>query len=260
MDSIVDLCELIVDCRKVDFMAKKRRVSKFFLMSVILVGSVVALLFSPLFRINQIDIIGNNVLSNREIMEASRLLVGGGMFTFRARPAAARVVELPFAGVVTVSRHLPDRVVITVEERVPVANILLGMTTYLMVDADGMVLEANRTPAEGLPQVTGLEFTNFAVGQPLRTEQNIIFSDILLLSRIFNDYGFLPDSVDFTNPRAISIMYEDFTISFGSMEDAAKKVRNLVSIINELALLNLNTGFVDVRDINDNPRFRLTRN
>jgi hypothetical protein len=78
------------------------------------------------------------------------------------------------------------------------------------------------------------------------------------LADIFAVYDFFPDVVDFSNPRDIVMHQANFEIAFGSMEDAQTKVRYLKGIESSPPH-GMDRGFIDIRDVNGNPRFRLSR-
>jgi len=241
--------------------ARKKNPFKIIIVLAILIFVVMGLLLSPLFRITQIDILGNDMVSNSEILRESELFLGSNMFIFSASSAAQNIAALPYIGSVTITRHLPDRVVIAVQEREPAANIRLGASTYILIDTTGVVLDAGHSPSFGLPRVVGLDFNSFSIGQALQVEQEGAFDDLLALSRIFAEFDFIPDVIDFSGPRNVVLLYRNFTIDFGSVHDARHKLSFLIESINKLvAEKGLTTGFIDARDPSSGQIiFRLTR-
>ena len=243
-------------------MTKKKIKNPF---KMILIFTVILLLFlgillSPLFRIAQIDIFGNNLVTSQEILNEAQFSLGASMFTLGAGSAASRVVSLAYVKNVSISRHFPNRVSITISERVPAANIRLGTTTYILVDTQGVVLETGQAPFQGMPGVSGLTFTNFTVGQPLQVEQQSAFSDLLVLSLYFARYNFVPDSIDLSDPRAITFDFGGFLVEFGNMIEADGKIAYLAEIIVYLTEeFGLFTGVLDARDFAEDGRinFRL---
>ncbi|MDR2166721.1 MAG: FtsQ-type POTRA domain-containing protein [Clostridiales bacterium] len=240
-------------------MKKKRLSFRFFVILAVLAFALVGVMISPLFRVAEIEIYGNAVLTEAEILAAFELETGVNIFAFSTTRAAERVNALPYSRFVTVSRQLPDKITITMQEREPAANIRLG-AAYLLIDNAGMVLSTGQSPIRGLPIVTGINFANFAIGQYLQVEQNAVFGNILYLSRYFALYELNPDIVDFTNPRDIIMRAGNVEIDFGNMEDAPRKVRYLRAILDDLPEMGFDMGFIDIKDISNNqPRFRLTR-
>ena len=241
-----------------DAQKPKRRISfRFVLVLGVLAFILVILLLSPIFHIRQIDIIGNYIITDREILDISELSVGMNIFTFNGRRIAGQIDSLPYSAGVSILRELPDRVIIQINERSPVANIRLGNTsTYLLIDGTGMVLAAGQNYTRGLPRMTGLGFGGFSVGEFLQVDNPGVFNDILLISDFFALYDFIPDLVNFSNPRDIVIYYGNFEIAFGNMEDAGRKTRYISAFLQQT---DFDRGFLDMRDLANNPRFRLSR-
>jgi len=238
-------------------MPKKRLSFKFVAILAFLVFLMVGVLLSPIFRITQIDIIGNNAISREDILAASQLAIGDNIFAFGASGAVGRIIDSsPYIRAAAIGRDLPGNITIQVQERVATANIRLASgNTYLLIDDTGMVLASSPQAVHHLPRITGLHFTSFSIGQYLQLDNTAVFNDILLLSRIFTIYDFFPDMVDFSNPRDIVMFKGPFDIAFGNMEDAQRKVRYLESIVRQSPL---DVGFIDVSDPNS-PRQRLSR-
>ena len=242
---------------------QKRRISfRFIVFLAVLCFVATGILLSPIFKIKQVDVYGNFVLTTAEIKEAAQIEAGMNIFSFGSYSALRRVVALPYAHTVSIERQLPDRIIIRVIERQAVANVATGegIPTYLLIDGEGMVLKTGQAAVPHLPKVTGLGFSGFSVGQFLVLDNEgaaRIFEDILYLTDIFAVYDFSPDIVDFGSPRDIVIYYENFDIAFGSMEDAQQKVRYLKGIM-ETPPHGMDRGFIDIRDVNS-PRFRLSR-
>ena len=236
---------------------KKRRFGIFFVFTIVSFVAV-AVLLSPLFEIRQIEIIGNNTISANDILGQAQLETGQNMLAFNASTVRAQINQLPFVQRVDVVREFPDKVIITVAERVPVANVRVAHSAvYLLIDNAGMVLESSSGPMPALPVAIGIDFASFAVGEYLDVEDDVIFRDMLRLYRLFTRYDFLPDIVDMSNPADIVFHTEMLIIFFGSMSDMDRKIQYL-SAIKEVFRPEAR-GFIEIRDINERPRFGLIR-
>ena len=213
-------------------------------------------MFSPLFRISQIEILGNINISREDILEASALTTGSNIFAFNARHAVSNITSLPYVYAASIERDLPDNIIIRIHEREAVANIrILDTSTYLLIDKVGVILEANQRPIGSLPTIIGLDVDAFSLGEALQTDNPATFDNILELSSFFALYRFFPDVVNFSNQRDITINYNNFEIAFGNMEDAQRKVRYLSGIVQAQPL---DRGFIDMRDLETHPRIRFS--
>ena len=235
---------------------KKKSSFKIILTLATLLFLIVIIVFSPLFRISQIEIIGNFQTSRQEVLETGDIQVGVNIFSLNARQAADAISALPHIRAVSIERELPDNVRIRIFEREQTANIrVLDSSTYLLIDSEGIVLQVGQRPVGSLPIVTGIHIGNFSLGDSLQTDNPLIFDYILELSSFFALYRFFPDIVDFSNQRDITLFYENFEIAFGNMEDAQRKVRYLSGIIEARPI---DRGYIDMRDLEIYPRIRFS--
>ena len=236
---------------------KKRKPVAFFVFTAV-AFTVVAVLISPLFEIRQIDIIGSSFICDEAILSHAQLETGQNMLAFSASTVREQINQLPYVQDVDVVREFPDRIVITVEERIPIANIRVAHSaTYLLIDDAGMVLESASAPAPALPVAIGIDFASFSVGEYLDVEDNLVFRDMLRLSRLFARYSFFPDIVDMSNPVDIVFQTENLNIFFGNMSDMDRKIQYISAIKEQFSPET--RGFIDIRDIGRPPRFGLIR-
>ena len=220
--------------------------------------AAVAVLLSPLFEIRQIEITGNNIICYEDIMSRTQLEAGQNMLAFSANTVRTQINQLPFVQTVDVVREFPDKVIITVAERTPISSIRVAHSaTYLLIDDTGMVLESGSAPTPDLPVAIGIDFASFAVGEYLDMEDDIIFRDMLRLYRLFMRYDFFPALVDLSNSEDIVFHTEYLNIYFGSMSDMDRKIQYISAIQEQFAPEA--KGFIEIRDINEPPRFGLIR-
>jgi len=236
---------------------KKRGFGIFFVVMIVAFAAVVVLI-SPLFEIRQIEVVGNGTICAEDILGRTQLTAGQNMLAFSANNVRTQINQLPFVSRVDVVREFPDKVVITISERVPIANVRVAHSaTYLLIDNMGMVLESAASPTSGLPVAIGIHFANFAVGEYLEVENDLVFRDMLRLYRLFTRYDFLPDTVDMSNPADIIFHADNLSIFFGSMSDMDRKIQYISAI--RAQFMPEGRGFIEIRDISERPRFGLIR-
>jgi cell division protein FtsQ len=95
---------------------------------------------SPLLAVRTVQVDGVRTLTATEVRDAAGLRTGTPLLRVDVDAAAARVGRLPQVSAVQVSRGWPDRVVVTVTERVPVAVVDRSGEQWL-VDAGGVLFE-----------------------------------------------------------------------------------------------------------------------
>lgn len=128
-------------------MRKKRRTKKPFfkkplvlLLLLVVVGAGAALLFSPVFRVSAVWCEGNQRIEQEAILEAAQVKIGGNLFLQRLPKIKRRVENIPMIEDVRIHRVFPDKIRITVTERVPAAYIHNDQK-LIMLDLTGRVIE-----------------------------------------------------------------------------------------------------------------------
>lgn len=126
---------------------------------VLLVGATLAVALQANrwksdLRVLDVTVEGNRILTEEQIRRLAGIDLNQRLFAIDLYAARARVQKSSFVREVAVTRHVPDRISITVVERVPVAIVIGERMVYL--DSEGYVLP----PAGGehmfdLPVLTG---------------------------------------------------------------------------------------------------------
>lgn len=138
---------------------KKRRVSrKIVALLVVFFLVVLAVVFfrSSLSKVNEIRIVGNDLMPAERIGQASGIAAGDQFFGVDTHKAAARVKALGIVDTVRVSKHFPGEITIEVKEFERVAFQLGDDGSSSIVLADGSVVPAaGRTVPLDRPILSG---------------------------------------------------------------------------------------------------------
>ena len=76
-----------------------------------------AVYFFPVFRVNNVEIAGNEHLTNEQIEEAAGVPDGANLLRVNAHDIAQNVASLPWVSTATVGRSLPNTLVVELDER-----------------------------------------------------------------------------------------------------------------------------------------------
>lgn len=97
---------------------------------------------------------GNRIIGRDAILRMAAVPMDRRLMDIDLGAIRTRVLKNPYFRDASVNRDLPDRIVIHVDERVPVAMLIADRTLY--VDAEGMILTGIRSDAVfDLPVITG---------------------------------------------------------------------------------------------------------
>ncbi len=124
----------------------------------------------PRYQITDIQVYHQNLFSKDEILQMSGLSPGMYWFDFSVDRAAEEIERNPNIKRAQVERSLPNKVLLKVIERRPVAFLRGGKQDYL-IDEEGVVLPMRIQAAGALPVITGADVQEENVGQVLPKEQ-----------------------------------------------------------------------------------------
>ncbi|MCL2619738.1 MAG: FtsQ-type POTRA domain-containing protein [Defluviitaleaceae bacterium] len=233
---------------------KKRLSFRFIATVAVLILAALGVLLSPLFRVDQIYIEGNQIVTGLEITRNihTELSVGTNIFAFNASRVAGWIEAMPYVQTASVERQFPRRVVIGVVERQPAVNVRLIVGGYVLVDPTGMVLETVSLPKPELPKVVGMTVESFMAGRYLEAES---LAEMLHLTSIFAIYDFVPNLMEFQDPREIIIHKDNFEIEFGGLYQAERKTRYIIGILESTPV---DRGFLNISNPS-HPRLHFTQ-
>lgn len=140
--------------------------SALLIFAAILTGCVV------FFRVNRIEVYGQSRYTQEEIVEASGVEQGQNLFLINKPQLVDRVLtHLPYVDELSISRRLPDTLVIAVTECTPVAALEWDGAWWVL-DAKCKLLEqGDAAVAQGKAVIRGITPLGLAVGTPLAAEE-----------------------------------------------------------------------------------------
>ncbi len=170
------------------------------LLSAIAVIAAVAVACVVFFRVNHIEVEGNQRYSAQEIIDASGIRMGDNLVTLpRSRIASNILSKLPYVEGVVPRRALPDRVVLVVTERTAAASVDTGEGRWL-ISAQGKLLE--RETGEPVTAIIGLTALAPVPGTSIQVsgEQEATLRYVLELMAAIGENGSLSEyaSIDCT--------------------------------------------------------------
>ncbi|HEY8965610.1 MAG TPA: FtsQ-type POTRA domain-containing protein [Candidatus Methylacidiphilales bacterium] len=124
---------------------------------------------NPRYALKSIVVDAKGGVQRKQVVAASGLFPGRNVMTVDLAEVERNVEHLPYVASAQVRRELPDKIVITVSERMPIARISDDLKLPLYVDRDGVTIKpfANEPLRTALPEITGVHFTGVEPGQHL---------------------------------------------------------------------------------------------
>jgi cell division protein FtsQ len=177
---------------------------------------------NPRYALHQIDVEPRDRFSPRLIRQAAGLEPGMNLWALNLHQISHDLEAIPNVATAKVERHFPDRLVITMTERVPVVkieglNIDLNTKETFYLDRDCYVIKPRADePATPLPQVVGLSDAEVEPGTKL--DRPMLTRALQILDGINNSQ--LRTVIDVTrinlaNPLAITMeTHQGLTLTF----------------------------------------------
>lgn len=215
---------------------RKRLLLIFYLVTfLIAIGAAVVLSITVLFRIDTIQVTGQSRYTEQEIVQMSGIEVGENLFLADTATAKQQIEEkLPYIGRAKVSRRLPAKILITVEEA-EISGAVEYNGGYAIVSPEGKVLEITSAIPEGYSLIEGLDLKSADLGKKIvyeDPEKQEMFTE---LAQSLAEHGIAPITrMDLTNLYDIVVEYDGrITMEFGLPSDIDFKVRFAKTILSE---------------------------
>jgi cell division protein FtsQ len=117
-------------------------------------AAVLANMWKGGLRVASVTVEGNSIVSENDILGLAGVNIESILFDIDLFAVRKRIEQNPFIRTASVNREVPNRIAIEVEERVPIAAVVLDKIFYF--DADGYVLPPTRSEnIFDLPVLTG---------------------------------------------------------------------------------------------------------
>jgi cell division septal protein FtsQ len=144
---------------------------------------------NPDYAIHSIEVTTDGDLERDAVVQAAQIANGTNIFSVNLSAVEDRLRALPQIEEVDVQRLLPDKVVIVIQERRPIAWIAsadanktgFNYDSALLVDRRGIALQPKGSAPEymSLPVIIGVDIRKVTVGQP--TEDDAVKSALELI-------------------------------------------------------------------------------
>jgi len=163
--------------------------AKYLVLIVILAGSIICFMLSPVFDIKTITIINNSKLSREEIISLSGITIDENTFKISTGQAEKNIKENPYVESVKVSRKLPSEILIDITERIPTFMIDF-VNSVIYINNQGYMLEITEEKLE-VPTITGINTAveDFKEGNRLCKEDLQKLETVLKIVDTADSYG-----------------------------------------------------------------------
>ena len=210
---------------------------KVFVLVLLIGGSVVFALTSPIFNIKEIKVLNNSQVSSETIISLSELNVDENIFKFYKNEVINKIKENAYIENVEIERKIPNVVEINVEERVPKYSVDY-MGKYALINSQGYLLEISEENKD-LPIIYGITTNEEEInpGKRLNNEDLNRLEDIMKIISSANENGLEGKitSVDINDKNDYIIYLEDDMkkIHLGNTSNLSNKMLYILAIMEQ---------------------------
>ncbi|MBC8588495.1 cell division protein FtsQ/DivIB [Paratissierella segnis] len=215
---------------------KKRRKRIFFNVILLILITTILITFalnSDLFNISMINIEGNNKLSKDIIENASSIIKGENIFKVNLRNGEKSIKKLSYIKDVKIERKLPKTININITEREAVVQIK-NISSYLLVDIEGYVLDFKEDKEEKLPIINGFNINVLPSENIFEIEHGQELKDLINDEKNIEIIRNFSEINLETDDNINIILNNGIVVAFGPLDDVKYKLRYLDEILKDI--------------------------
>ncbi len=142
-------------------------------------------------------------------------------------------VVIPFVQDYDVSVAWPNKLEIKVYEKSVIGYIrYMGYNLYF--DKDGIVVDSSKDVLEGVPEVTGLDYTNVVLHTQLDVDNEKIFAVLLELVQLCGKYEIPIDKVFFDKSGNVTLYMGEIRIMLGDSGTITEKIYEVSQMMSQM--------------------------
>ena len=250
---------VVEDEEKIEKRKKKLRIIKYVALALSIVTVIILTMFSPLFNIKKIKVVGNEKISENEIISLSQIQKDENTFKMNKITVTKNIKQNPYIESVKIKRNLPSEVEIIVEERKTSFMLEYG-GNFVYINNQGYILEISGEKLD-VPIIQGqaTEDENLIEGNRLINEDLKQLSVVLKIieQAQINEIENLITKIDISNKANYKILMEEEKkiVYLGDCSNLSTRMLNVKAIIEKEKGIE-GEVFVDMDLNNSYPTFR----
>lgn len=227
---------------------KKRFHKRCFILSIFAIAAAIILCYKlPCFNIKRIDITHNKTVSSKDIIKMSGISIGNNIFCVKSSRIKSNIAQNPYVESVEISKILPSKISISINERETAFYIKKDNIFYL-IDKNGFVLaQKDYFDCRYLIEIKNADTGKLKAGCRLSFNDSRYYDVLRQFSDIEDENRKVLDisSIDISNVLDIKAYCNDFCIRIGNSENLPEKLNKAMLILQAKGLKNAK-GYVDV--------------
>lgn len=220
------------------------------LLSILAICAAIIMALTLFFRVDTVEISGEERYSEAQILKASGIKTGDNLFLLNKFNVANQLLkELPYIEEVRINRKLPDTLTIQVAECSQVMAVVQDGTAWLISPSGKIVDSCKQSEAPDAAQVDGCELLAPSVGSSLalateyKTRQDSLIDLMTALDAadVMGEVG----GIHLDDAAMLTMDYADrFTVQMPYGADYTYQLRTIQAVIGQLETNE--TGVIDL--------------
>ncbi|MFW6035129.1 MAG: cell division protein FtsQ/DivIB [Halothermotrichaceae bacterium] len=216
--------------------------------------ALVSFALSPVFQVHSFEFTGLNILEEQTLLKKIETYKKSNFFTLQSSQIKNKLMEFNYIEDLTVNKDFPDRLVIHIMERKPVAKII-NNGKYLVISSEGYIIEeGSRNSIKNVPLIKGMGYSfnnNFIEFTPVFAEivQALAEIDLDTISKL--------RLIEFEE-GSVTAETNKFNIKLESTDKIKLKFQILESIFTKMEKEKLDFDYIDL-SIPEKPVIKLKK-
>ncbi|MCR5427271.1 MAG: cell division protein FtsQ/DivIB [Lachnospiraceae bacterium] len=159
---------------------------------------------------------GNTHYTDQEIIDLVMTgPLGDNSLYLSFRYKDKKIEDVPFVDSITVTVLSKDSIRISVYEKA-LAGYVVYLDHYMYFDKDGYIVESSNVLTDGIPQVSGLDFSGAALGRCLIEYDTDVFNRTLEVTKLMEKYKLKVDRIHFHEGGKITLYFGKVRVDLGN--------------------------------------------
>jgi len=205
------------------------------------------LLSTPYFEIKEISVRGLKELTEQDVLTQAAMTPRQNLLSVNVDALAGRISANPWVKNIHVGRELPNRIVLAIKERNPVALVKQSNGLYLMDNEGNVFKKLDKNDEVDLPVLTGVDFKE-------KEKSKLLLSTLNLLQTMAasNRYSYLGaiSEVNVNDIVGVSLLTDTGLYLKLGTDNYEKKLNKLSAVMADMEKRGMRKGylFVDICD------------
>lgn len=215
---------------------KRRMRRRIILIFLLAVGTMIGILFTPLFTLDKIILNGNEKITYEQIVETGTISIGKNLFTLNLNEIGDKLSEIPYVNSISITRKLPDKLVINLTECIPLGYVPAS-SGYAVIDKDGKVLEVlNDANLYKIPVLSDYLSDSAIPSEKISVEEQEKFKKTLEILRDLYNNNFIENiySMSMSANEVVFKISDRLIVEMGEYEQFNAKIVMVKEILSKL--------------------------